>query len=273
MLDILHYTFFQNAIFAILIISIACAIIGTYVIARRLVFITGGITHASFGGLGLGFFLGISPTITALVFAILSAFGVEWMSKRNKVREDSAIAVFWALGMAVGIIFIFLTPGYSPGLTEFLFGNILTITHWDLFLFSSYTILLSLFFLVFYTHIIYTAFDRDFAYTRQLPVRFIEYTMILLISICVVLTIRLVGIMLLMSLITIPQLTANLFNHRFKGIIWLSIVFGLIGGIGGLMVSYVLNVPAGACIVFILIIMYILARIYKHIFRKKRLKV
>lgn len=130
-----------------------------------MVFITGGITHASFGGLGLGFFLGISPTLSALFFAVLSALGVEWMSRRNGVREDSAIAAFWALGMAIGIICIFMTPGYTPELSEFLFGNILTITHADLILFSLYTAGLILVFILFYRHIVYTAFDRDFAAT------------------------------------------------------------------------------------------------------------
>ena len=120
MIDILNYTFFQNALWAILLISTTSAIIGTYIVARRMLFITGGITHASFGGLGVGYYLGINPTLSALVFAILSALGVEWLSRGKSVREDSAIAVVWALGMAIGIIFIFMTPGYTPGLPEFL---------------------------------------------------------------------------------------------------------------------------------------------------------
>ena len=147
MLEILRYSFFQNALWAVLLISLAGAVIGTYVVTRRLVFITGGITHASFGGLGLGFFLSFSPVAIALIFAVLSALGVEWMSRKNSVREDSAIAVFWALGMAVGIIFIFLTPGYTPGLCEFLFGNILTVTRPGLLIFALYKSILFLFFI------------------------------------------------------------------------------------------------------------------------------
>ena len=106
---------------------------------RRLVFISGGITHASFGGLGLGFYAGINPIVSAIFFAILSAFGVEWLSKKHAVREDSAIAVFWALGMALGIIFIFMTPGFAPSLSEYLFGNILTITNSDILWFGAFT--------------------------------------------------------------------------------------------------------------------------------------
>ena len=128
-MDIFEYTFFQNAIVGVLLVSLASAIVGTYIVARRMVFISGGITHACFGGLGLGYFLGMNPIAMAAVFAVASALGVELMSARGKIREDSAIAVVWALGMAVGTLFIFLSPGYVPELTSFLFGNILTISH------------------------------------------------------------------------------------------------------------------------------------------------
>ena len=121
-MEILRYTFFQNALWGGLFTAIACGIVGTYVVSRRLVFISGGVTHASFGGLGLGFYLGINPFLTALGFAVLSAFGVEWMSRSRRVREDSAIAAIWSLGMAIGAIFIVLTPGYAPNLSSYLFA-------------------------------------------------------------------------------------------------------------------------------------------------------
>lgn len=114
-MDLLQYTFFQHALLGSLLASIACGIIGTYIVTRRLVFISGGITHASFGGIGLGLFAGISPILSAAVFSVLSAFGVEWLSKRKDMREDSAIAVFWTLGMALGIMFSFLSPGFRTG--------------------------------------------------------------------------------------------------------------------------------------------------------------
>lgn len=177
MIDILNYTFFQNALWAILLISITSAIIGTYIVARRMLFITGGITHASFGGLGVGYYLGINPTLSALVFAILSALGVEWLSRGKSVREDSAIAVVWALGMAIGIIFIFMTPGYTPGLTEFLFGNILTITRTDIFIFAAFASLLIFYTVLQYKTIVYTAFDADFAHTRGIKTRLVNYIM------------------------------------------------------------------------------------------------
>ncbi len=177
MIEILKYTFFQNALIGILLISISAAIIGTYIVVRRMVFISGGITHACFGGLGLGYYLGVSPVFMASIFAILSAVGVEWVSYRQQVREDSAIAVIWALGMAIGTLFIFLTPGYIPELNSFLFGSILTISHTDLIILFSFTLILIGFFLIFYKQIIACAFDRDFAKVISLPERFINYSM------------------------------------------------------------------------------------------------
>ena len=122
-MDILQYTFFQNALIGALLASILCGFVGTYIVTRRLVFISGGITHASFGGIGIGVFAGINPILSAMVFAILSAFGVQWVSRKKDVRKDSAIAMFWTLGMSVGIICCFLTPGFMPDLPSFLFGS------------------------------------------------------------------------------------------------------------------------------------------------------
>ena len=132
MIDILHYSFFQNALLGALLASVVCGIVGTYIVTRRLVFISGGITHASFGGIGLGVLMGINPILSAMIFAVLSAFGVEWMSRKGAVREDSAIAMFWTFGMSVGIICCFLSPGFMPDLPSFLFGSILTIGTLDL---------------------------------------------------------------------------------------------------------------------------------------------
>ena len=124
-MEIFGFAFFRNALIGLMLVSIASAIVGTYVVTRRLMFVTGGITHACFGGLGLGYYIGMNPIIAAGAFAIASALGVEWMSARRHIREDSAISVIWALGMAAGVIFIFLTSGYVPELNSFLFGNLL----------------------------------------------------------------------------------------------------------------------------------------------------
>lgn len=260
MIDLLSYDFFRNALLGSLFTAIACGIVGTYVVARRLVFISGGITHASFGGLGLGFFLGMNPVLMALVFSILSALGVEWVSKTQNVREDSAIAAVWSLGMALGVFFIFLTPGYSPNLSAYLFGNILTISAADIVwiaLLAAALLLLAAFFL---REIIYVAFDNGFARTQQLPVKFIEYTMMVFIAITIVLSIRLVGIMLLMSLLTLPQMVVNQFTSDYRKIMYGSILIGFLACVSGLVLSYYLNIPSGAFIILVLTAFFFIAK-------------
>lgn len=268
MADLLQYSFFINALLGIVIISIAAAFIGTYIITRRLVSISGGVTHACFGGLGLGYFLGINPIFMASVFAIGASAGVEWLSQRYKVREDSATAVVWALGMAVGVVFIFLTPGYVPELNAFLFGNILTISHSDLWAFAIYTIVLVLFFAFFYDKIIACAFDRDFARVSHLPVKVISYIMTAMVAVCIVLTIKLVGIMLLMSMLTLPQMIAEMFAPRFKMMVLLSMIISVVCSVAGLFISAIINVPCAAIIVILFSIIFVLGRILLVVIRK-----
>lgn len=248
--------------------SIACGIIGTYIVTRRLVFISGGITHASFGGIGIGLYTGISPLLTAAIFSVLSAFGVEWLSKRSDMREDSAIAVFWTFGMAIGIIFSFLAPGFTPDLSSFLFGNILTITQSDILLLGILSIVLIIFFSLFLRPIVAIAFDREFARSQHLPVATFEYLLMMFIALTIVSCLRMVGIVLAISLLTLPQMTANLFTSRFKNIIWLSIGIGYISCLGGLLFSYKYQIPSGAAIIFISILIYVAVKICRQ-FRKQ----
>ena len=257
-MDLLQYTFFQHALLGSLLASIACGLVGTYIVTRRLVFISGGLTHASFGGIGLGLYTGISPILSAALFAVLSAFGVEWLSKRKDMREDSAIAVFWTLGMALGIMFTFLSPGFAPDLSAYLFGNILTITASD--------IVLAVFFGLYLRPIVSIAFDREFARSQGLPVEFFEYALMLFIALTIVACLRMVGIVLVISLLTIPQMTANLFSHRFHRIIWLSIGIGYLSCLGGLLLSFYLNVPSGASIIFFSILIYAVCKTGKSLY-------
>ncbi len=262
-MDLIHYTFFQHALLGSLLASIACGIIGTYIVTRRLVFISGGITHASFGGIGLGLYMGINPLLSASLFAVLSAFGVEWLGKRRDMREDSAIAVFWTLGMALGIIFTFLAPGFTPDLSAYLFGNILTITTGDLIYLSVVAVGLILFFGSMVNAIISVAFDREFARSQGLPVNLIEYALMLFIALTIVACLRMVGIVLVISLLTLPQMTANLFCNNFKRMIPLSIGVGYLACLGGLWFSFHFNVPSGASIIFVSILIYAVAKIWK----------
>lgn len=271
-MGILQYSFFQNAIWGSLLASIACGFIGTYIVTRRLVFISGGITHASFGGIGLGVFLGINPILSAMIFAVLSALGVQWMSHRGDVREDSAIALFWTFGMSIGIICCFLTPGFMPNLPSYLFGSILTISKDDLWLLGAVTIFVILLFTFFLRSIQSIAFDSSFARSQHLPVTFMENMMMTLIAITIVSTLRLVGIILAISLLTIPQMSANLFTYCWKKMILLSILIGWVDCLAGLSISYWLNVPSGASIIFTGILVYALLKIIKILQRKRDIR-
>ncbi len=255
------YPFFRLALLGVAIISIAAAMIGTYIISRRMVAISGGITHACFGGLGLGYFLGVNPVVMAGVFAIASSLGVDWMSKRMRVREDSAIAVVWAVGMAVGVLFVFLTPGYVPELNSFLFGNILTVSTGDIAVFAAYTLILIAFFALYFKQIVACAFDPDFARVAGLPVTFISTAMTVFVAVCIVLTIRLVGIMLLMSMLSLPMMIAEVWVHRFSRLMALSVVISLVCSIAGLCIGTLVDVPCSAIIVILMTVAYILSRL------------
>ncbi|MDE5744141.1 MAG: metal ABC transporter permease, partial [Paramuribaculum sp.] len=262
---------FINALAGLAIISVASAMIGTYIVTRRLVSISGGVTHACFGGLGLGYYFGVNPILTAALFAIASSMGVELMSTRGRIREDSATAVVWALGMAVGILFVFLTPGYVPELNGFLFGNVLTIASVDLWAFGIFTAVLLIFFALFYKQIVLCAFDRDFATVMHLPVRLLSYSMTVLVAVCIVLTIRLVGVMLLMSMFTLPQMIAELFCRRFGTIMLTSVAVSLICCIGGLLLCTVIDVPCSALIVLGMCGIYLILSLAVPVIRNSRM--
>ena len=264
-MELIKYTFFQHAMAGIVLLALISGIIGTYIVIRRMVFVAGGITHASFGGLGVGVYFGINPILSAFVFSLCSALGVEWISRKHKVREDSAIAVFWSLGMAIGVIAIFLTPGYAPNLSSFLFGNILTVTLSDLLWLAVLAVVIFLFFGFYYYDILYVALDGEFAKTKGISVKAIETIMMLLTAAAIVLSIRMVGIMLLLSLFTIPQITASVFTHRFIKIILYSVFIALAGGMAGLFLSAALKVPSGACIVLVLTAIYVITKVIKSV--------
>ncbi len=266
----LSYGFIQNALLASLMGSITAGVIGTYIVARRMVFITGGITHASFGGLGLGYFIGINPLIGAAVFGLLSGLGVEYLSKYHKIREDSVIAMIWSFGMAIGIIFIYLTPGYAPNLMSYLFGNILSVSSGDLWTMAGLMLVVLVLFVPFFRLIQYITFDEDFARTSRIPVTLFKYLLIGLVSLTAVLYIRIAGIILVLSLLTIPQNSALLFSNNLRKIIFLSIIFGFTGSVSGLIFSYTLNIPSGASIIFSLIILYLLASIIRTLSVSRR---
>jgi zinc transport system permease protein len=265
--ELFTYDFFQKAFLAAIFASISCGIIGSYIVSRRIVFISGGITHASFGGIGLAFFVGFNPLLGAALFAVLTGLGIQFFTKVAEIREDSSIAIWWSLGMALGIIFIFLTPGYTPNPMSYLFGNILTVTVSELWWMFILNVIIIAFFTMFFSKILFVAFDEEFARAAGIPVALFNYLTITLIALTVVLNIRVVGIILILSLLTIPQATANLYTNDFKKLIILSSVFAFTGTTTGLFISYFLNIPSGAAIIFTLVIIFALLRLFKSLRR------
>lgn len=268
MVEWFQYEFLSNAILAALLSSITCGIIGVYIVTRRIVFISGGITHASFGGIGIAYYLGFNPITGAAGFSVIAALLVEYMTKQIKIRNDSVIAIVWSFGMALGIVLIYLTPGYAPNLLSYLFGNILTVTASELLFMAGLSFLLILLFVVFFRLILFVSFDEEFAKIQNKPVDFVNYVMMALVALTIVLNIRVVGIILVLSLLTIPQNIALVFTRKYQWLMALSVIFAFLGAIGGLVGSYYLNIPSGAGIILLLSLLFMIVKVISRLFNK-----
>lgn len=260
--DIFEYQYLANALLAAIFAGITCGIVGTYVVARRMVFLCGGITHASFGGLGIALYAGVNPIGGALIFATLSAMGIEWASDKGKIREDSAIGIIWSIGMAIGALFMSLTPGYTSGdLAGYMFGSIVTVTSQDITALGIFTLLCVIGTILWWRPIMYLAFDRDFAASQGIASRAASYILTVVVAITIVLAIRIMGIVLLLSLFTIPAVTANILSKSYAKITLLAAIIAVCGAVGGLVASYNWEIPPGTCIIFILSVVLIAAKL------------
>ena len=258
--NIFQYDFILKGLLGAIFASITAGLAGSYVVSKRMVFLSGGITHASFGGIGIGYFIGINPVVGAAIFGIMAALGVEYLSVKQKIREDSAIGILWAFGMAIGIIFIYLTPGYTPNLMSYLFGSILTVTNADIIALGTMSLILILYFSVFYRTILYISFDEVFARTYSSYVNLFKYFTTSLIALTIVLNIRMAGVVLVISLLTIPPNIAMLFTKiYFKIVVW-SILAGFVGTATGYVISYFAGIPVGATIIFTLVIIWVISK-------------
>lgn len=263
-MELLGYTFFQYALAGCFLASVVCGVVGTYVVTKRMIFISGGITHSSLGGVGLGLYFGISPIVGASLFSVMSGLGIEWLSRRRGVREDSAIAMFWTFGMSVGVMFSYLTPGYVPDLTTYLFGNILTIDDGDLIYLGVLAVAVTAFYVIYRRLVVLVAFDEDYARSLRLPVTLFKYAMTVSISLAVVSCIRIAGIVLTLSMLTVPVMTAMLFTTRYSRIIVLSVIICFVTCVSGLGLAYQVNIPSGTSIIFLSIILYAVIRLSRR---------
>lgn len=251
MIEILQYEFMRNAFMAAVLASIACGIIGTFVVVKRIVFISGGIAHAAFGGIGLGYFLGINPILGVIPFSIASALGIGLVSKRSRLPEDTTIGIFWAMGMALGVIFIGLTPGYAPDLFSYLFGNILTVPKTDIIMMLVLDAVIILIVGLLYKEFLSVSFDEEFAEVSGIKVELLYLILLCLVAITVVMLIRIVGIILVIALLTIPAAIAKQYTYSLKKMIFLSVIFGALFTLCGLWLSYVFDLASGATIILL----------------------
>ena len=260
--DLVRYGYLSHALAACILSGITCGIVGTYVVCRRMVFLAGGITHASFGGLSIAFYLGINPIAGAMIFAVLSAFGIEWTSERGRIREDSAIGIVWSVGMAAGALFMSLRPGYSSGdLAAYLFGSIITVTDGDVAALALLTAVVLAGCLLWLRPVIYVAFDRAFARSRGIRTRAISYLMAALVAVTIVLSIRIMGIVLLISLLTMPVVIADTLSGSYRSIVVAAPLIAVGANIAGLVASYHFEVPPGAAIIFTLTLALIIVKL------------
>jgi zinc transport system permease protein len=251
MISIFQYDFMRYALIAGALASVACGIIGVYVVTKRIVSISSGIAHSAFGGVGLGYLLGINPVWGALMFTLPASLGMGLITRRGKLAEDTAIGMLWSLGMALGIIFVGLTPGYAPGLTSYLFGNILIVPVSDLWLMLAVDILIILVVLGFYREFQGLSFDEEMSQVLGMPVDVLYYVLLGMIAVTVVILIRIVGIILVIALLTVPAALARQLSHNMAHMMAIAIVLNFVFTFSGLLISFYLNLASGATIVIV----------------------
>ena len=253
------YDFMRNALYASLLVGVACGLIGTLVVLNRIVFLGGGIAHAAYGGIGLAYYFGQDPMLGAILFSILSALGMGLVHLRTKARSDTLISVMWSIGMAIGIIFVSLTPGFKADLMSYLFGSLLAVSGADLRLMAVVVLLVIAFVVLLYRSLQAISFDETFSTVRNLPVAVLYLVMLVMIGLTVVVAMRVVGLIMVIAMLTIPPATANLFLKDMKGMMLLSIGLGWLFSTIGLIVSFALNLQAGSVIILVASLSYLLA--------------
>lgn len=267
--DLLHYSFLQNAVWAIILASLACGIIGAIIMEKRLVMMSGGIAHTAFGGIGMGYYFKFEPVIGALLVSVLAALGISAIGRKVKTNTDILIGMCWSLGMAVGILFIAFTPGYPPDMTSYLFGDILTVSRSDLKLIGVLDLIVCTVIWAYYIQFKAYLFDEEFARVLGVPVIYLEYLLYIMIALTAVTLIRVVGIILSLALLTVPPSIARQFSSNLRNIMLTSFLLGMVFCLLGLWVSYELLIPSGSAIIITSISAYLLISLFKKILKSK----
>ena len=255
----LQYDFMQNAMMASVLVSIACGLIGAFIVINRMVFISGGIAHAAYGGIGIGYYFQFNPLWGAIAFSLGIALAMGWVARNYQQRSDTIIGVMWALGMAIGVMLIDLTPGYKADVSSYLFGSILTVPRQDLWMMAGLDGLIILALLLFYKEFLAISFDPVYATTRNLPVDGLYLALVVLISLTVVMVMQLVGLIMVIALLTIPAAIAGHYVRDVPQMMGVGTLLSLIFCGVGLIFSYRFNLSSGATIILVASVAYLIS--------------
>lgn len=266
MIDILSLSFFQNALIASILVSIACGIIGVYVVINKMVFLSGGIAHGAYGGVGIAFFFGLEPLLGGGVFSVLLAFIIGLISLKNKYNTDAIIGAIWAFGMAVGIIFTDITPGYNVDLMSYLFGGILAVSTTDIIAMSVVAFIVFAITIIFYRKLQAMSFDSEFALLKGIRVNFLYYLLLVLVALCIVVSVRAVGLILVIALLSMPPFVAQIFSKHLHSMMIISVLLSMFLCVSGLFISYFFNVSSGASIILLSSLSLFIALSYKKLY-------
>lgn len=270
MIEALQFNFMRNALVAGVLVSIACGIIGTFVVINRIVFISGGIAHAAYGGIGLGYFFRFNPVLGAVIFSLAAALGMGIVQRYTRQRADTIIGVMWAIGMAVGIILIDLAGGYKADLMSYLFGSILAVSSRDLLIMLLLDAIIVGLAVLFYKELLAISFDETFATVANVPVDAIYLTLMCTIALTVVMMMRVVGLIMTIALLTMPAAISGLFVKDMKKMMGLASILGMVFTTAGLWLSYFLNLTSGATIILVAGAAYLLSVAIQPLLRRAR---
>jgi zinc transport system permease protein len=272
MVDALQFEFMRNALMAGVLASVICGVIGTLIVVNRLVFLSGGIAHSAYGGVGLAFFLGMPYMVGAVGFSFLAAMLMASVSIKSKQRADTIIGVIWAMGMASGVLLLDMTPGYNVDLMSYLFGSILSVPGSELITMAVIGALILMTVFYFFQDLLVMSYDEEFALVRGVPVKRLYYMLIGIVAVTVVMVVQVVGLILVIALLTIPPYISEKYTKSLFQMMLLSCMLGTFFTVGGLWASYTLDLTSGAAIIFFAGIAFFLSLIIDRVvllWRKK----
>lgn len=261
----LQFDFMRNALMAGLLVSLAAGIVGVYVVLNRIATLSGGIAHAAYGGVGMAYFFGFDPLIGGALFSLAAALGMNLIQRKTRQRADTLVGVLWAVGMAIGIIFVDRAPGYKVDLMSFLFGSLLAVSPQDIYIILALDVVVLVTVAAFYRELLAISYDETFATVRGIPVGAISLILTALIALTVVMLMRVVGLILVIALLTLPAAIANLIARNMRQMMALASLLGAAFTLIGLWLSYQYNLTSGAVIILVAAAAYLGALLVRRV--------